>query len=310
MNKQPVKRGFPAREQFVKSLLSMSHLTHLELRAAVALGMHLNCMHGRCDPGYPLLAKELGVMIRSARRAVAGLVAHGIVEVDGSAGGSHKQTANFRLFMLPERVTSSMSPVEALDDVSERVTCTVSPVTGDGRVTKPNLTGDETAHGRVTPRRPHNSEKGNSEKDNKAATPQAALVTPVEVTEDDYERAYAALCDVYPNKTNADHREAFDKLLDEGIEPYDLVSAAKLYAVKHAGMKPKDFPLLCYWLRVDAKDSLADSSLNEGRGGFANAGLVIDEAGNVIDEVDEIETSSPDARAPQSYFEAAYGDTQ
>jgi hypothetical protein len=51
------------------------------------------------------------------------------------------------------------------------------------------------------------------------------------------------------------------------------------------------------------------TSLDIGRGGFAN-GLLIDEAGNVIDEADEIETSSPDDRAPQSHYEAAYGDSQ
>jgi hypothetical protein len=198
-----------------------------------------------------LLAKELGVMIRSARRAVAGLVAHGIVEVDGSAGGSHKQTANFRLFMLPERVTSSMSPVEALDDVSERVTCNASPVTGDGRVTKPNLTGDETAQGRVTPRRPHNIEKGNIEKDNKAAMPPALVVTVV--TDDDRERGYAALWDVWPNKKHAHARDAYDELIDDGIDPDDLITEAKFYIAK---TEAKEIPYLRFWLKDAAKSSL------------------------------------------------------
>jgi hypothetical protein len=77
-------------------------------------------------------------------------------------------------------------------------------------------------------------------------------------------------------------------------------------------MKPKDFPLLCYWLRVDAKESLADSSLNEGRGVVANGGpLIDDEDQDRFDAslIDEIEPP-PKAREPQSYFEAAYGDTQ
>jgi hypothetical protein len=49
--------------------------------------------------------------------------------------------------------------------------------------------------------------------------------------------------------------------------------------------------------------------LEMGRGGRRNAGLLIDEAGNVLDEADEIETPPPKARA-RTFAEAIYGDVR
>jgi hypothetical protein len=312
MSKEAVKRGLPARDQYFKSLLKMSFLSNLELRTAVALGTFLNCTHGQCNPGYPKLAKELGVMTRSARRAVAALVAHGIVEVEGSAGGSHEQTSNFRLFILPERVTDSVSPVETSDE-PERVTANVSPVTGDGqangRVTKPNLTGDEPAQGRVTPRGPHNTERNTESNTERAASPRSSLVTTAVM--DQRERAFGALLEAYPNKTrHDDSRATFEQLIEDGLNPDELIAEAKLYATKCIGMKQRDIHYLCRWLKVEAQELLEASCFSKmGRAaksaGATGDGLRIDQDGNMLDDI----TTAPRAGAGkiyQSHHEAAY----
>jgi hypothetical protein len=51
----------------------------------------------------------------------------------------------------------------------------------------------------------------------------------------------------------------------------------------------------------------AASTFEMGRGIRRNAGLLIDEEGNVIDEVVEVEPPPPKARGPMSYHEAIFG---
>jgi hypothetical protein len=123
-----------------------------------------------------------------------------------------------------------------------------------------------------------------------AASPRALPVLKEEVTDDDRERAYAALCHAYPNKAkHHDSRVVLDDLIDEGFPADDVIAEATAYAAKCTGMKPKDVPYLCYWLKVNARSALDATCLNGGRAvQAADTGI-----------------------APNSHYEAAYGgDTQ
>jgi hypothetical protein len=210
--------GHEGRDKFICAILACPELTPLELKVAVRLAVFLNCTTGQCNPGYPRLANEIGVAPRSARRAVAALITYGIVEVDRSEGVHHENKTNFRLFM-PGRVTRPMSPVRIM----------APPVQASGRVTRTNGAGDEQAPGRVTPRGPHNTDKNterNTEQRDGFST-RPVLVDRGNVTEQERERAFGALIRVYPRYPDGgDPRGLFNRLLDEGIDPDQLIEAA------------------------------------------------------------------------------------
>jgi hypothetical protein len=133
----------------------------------------------------------------------------------------------------------------------------------------------------------------------RAASPPTPPVLLESVT-DHRERAYAALWEVYPNKTYPhDGPEAFGQLLDEGIDADDLIAEAKRYATKCSGMNGKNIPFLCFWLRVEAKPALeASRLLNMGR------------AGKLARTTGDDNGIAPKAHAGKiydSHYEAAYG---
>jgi hypothetical protein len=162
--------GLEGRDAFIYAILAHHDmLTPLELRAAIALGMHLNCTTGQCNPGYPRLAREIGCTTRSARRVAATLIALGIVEEERGVGGHHENKTNFRLFM-PRRVSAIRTPVRQ----HGRVSAIESPVqTGTG-VQARSLDGcPSSVPGRVSIRGPHNTES-NTERNTDRGAPQGA----------------------------------------------------------------------------------------------------------------------------------------
>lgn len=77
------------------------------------------------------------------------------------------------------------------------------------------------------------------------------------------DQAYAALWHAYPNHTSeADARELFHQLMDEGVDPDVLIAGAAAYAKRCEGTDPVRIRLLCHWLRgrgwedqIDAGDT-------------------------------------------------------
>jgi hypothetical protein len=155
MNNQPVKRGAPARDQFVNAILADRQLGGMAVRVGARLGMYLNCTHGRCDPGYPTIANALGISERSVIRAVLELEVRGWIEVDRSDGRLNNK---FRLFMMEpdsgNRVTAVVTP-DADGETVNRVT--VLPVWGDKNAEK-NVN-------RVTTAVTQNTEEENTEEE-------------------------------------------------------------------------------------------------------------------------------------------------
>jgi hypothetical protein len=163
MSKQPVKRGLPARDQFVNMVLADGKLGRMAIRVGARLGMYLNCTHGQCDPGYPTIADALGVSERSVIRAVAELEARGWIEVDRADG---KINNKFRLFMIEP---------DSVNGVTTAVTPDADDQDPDG-VTEILKWGDKNAFKNgngVTTAVTQNTEKENTEKDNSAASPRA-----------------------------------------------------------------------------------------------------------------------------------------
>jgi hypothetical protein len=75
-----------------------------------------------------------------------------------------------------------------------------------------------------------------------------------DVTDDASERAYAALWRVYPyhpdpDGDETDAREVFDQLLDEGVDPGDIINGATAYAKRCIGAHPMTIGFMVYWLR-------------------------------------------------------------
>jgi hypothetical protein len=273
MSAQPVKRGIPARDQFVNAILADRKLGGMAVRVGVRLGMYLNCTHGQCDPGYPTIANALGVSERSVIRAVAELEARGWIEVDRADGCANNK---FRLFVLESdsvnRVTAVVTPDADLENVN--------------RVTDLAGRGDKYAAknaNRVTTAVTQNNEKGNIEKENKAGLQPAALVTPV-VTDSE-------TIIFFDPADDATISPAFDAG-DHTKPTRETADAARLAASDYLNHDQRP------------EFSLQAASTSMGCGARRNAGLLIDEAGNVIDE---IETPPPKAVGPMSYHEAIYG---
>ena len=217
------------------------------------------------------------------------LVEHGhLAVVWGRKGRGH-----------PNRYSMIVKPQQAAVSKPQQAAVLASPTKPQPDEFKPQPDDHKTAAGRHELLRNHLN--------NEAASPPSLVTTVVmEDQEDQRERAFGALLEAYPNKTNGDHRNAFDELLDQGIEADDLIAAAKHFAKTTRGTKPKDHPLLCFWLRVLAKPALEAPCFSMGRaaksGRATGDGLTI---GNMLDDI----TIAPKAGAGkiyQSHYEAAY----
>jgi hypothetical protein len=280
MSTQPVKRGIPARDQFINAVLADRNLGGMAVRVGARLGMYLNCTHGQCDPGYPTIAEALGVSERSVIRAVAELAARGWIEVDRADGRVNNK---FRLFMIEtdsgNRVTAVVTP-DAHSKIVNRVTDL--PVWGDKNAAK--------NANRVTTAVTQNNEKENIEKENKAGLPPAALVTPV-VTEQQTD-----------SKTLLVSEAADAAPIAPALSADDDIKQARETAHKAARLSADGY--LHHEQRPEFSLDAA-SFQGMGHGTRRNGGLLIDETGNVINE---IETPPPKARA-RTYAEAIYGDS-
>src|SRR5205823_3817306 len=109
-------------------------------KVGISLGIYFNCTTGQCDPGYAVLAKEIGVTKRTVMRAVDALQEGGWLAAE-RGDGSHDQKTSFKLFMPSGRVTYA---------VTRRGDKAMSPVGEGGRVTKTGMTGDKNVGVRVT----------------------------------------------------------------------------------------------------------------------------------------------------------------
>jgi hypothetical protein len=266
MSKQPVKRGGPARDQFVNAILADNKLGRMAMRVGARLGMFLNATHGQCDPGYPTVANALDVSERSVIRAVLELEARGWIEVDRADGRANNK---FRLFMIePES--------------ENRVTAVVTPNAGETANRALPVWGDKNASkngNRVTTAVTQNTEEENTEKE------------------------------AVGSKNSKRHRRV---LTESQSPPVTPVTASTLHVPNPARetAHAARWNPVCLNHEQRPEFSTDASCLDEGRGGFANGGLPIDEANVPVQQLQWIEPLPPPKRSrePQSYFEAAYGD--
>jgi Helix-turn-helix domain len=108
-NRKPVA-GHAARERWMRAILATDY-PPATFKVAISLGLYFNCSTGRCDPGNARIAKELGVTVRSVRRAIAALEEAGWL-IANRGGGSHDQKTSFTLLMAPERRTTAVPCTE------------------------------------------------------------------------------------------------------------------------------------------------------------------------------------------------------
>lgn len=117
--------GHKGRDRWICAILTRDILPLLEVRVAVRLGIFFNCKTGKCDPGYPTLASELGISRRTLFRAIARLKADGWIEIHRLGG----ENVQFSLFIPPPQPAS---PDEALPSAGASI---VAPHGGANIVT-------------------------------------------------------------------------------------------------------------------------------------------------------------------------------
>lgn len=89
--------GHKGRDRWMRALAAASDLSAMALRLTLRLCVSFNCKTGRCDPGYPKLAEDMGISERTVFRAIAELEAGGWVSVDRTVGDN---TRNAQINLL------------------------------------------------------------------------------------------------------------------------------------------------------------------------------------------------------------------
>jgi hypothetical protein len=228
-------------------------------KVAYVIAQCINEETGEGFPGTGTIAARIGMSQPTVIAMVRQLQVSGHLGVDpGRAGRGHSN--RYRMIVKPQRAEVLRAPEKPQPAEGKHQPAELKPQPADMNYFNNHLNN------------------------HKAATP--PLVVTV-VTDDDRERGYAALWRVWPNKKHAHARDAYDELIDDGIDPDDLITEAKLYMDK---TEAKEIPYLRFWLKDAAKSSLVATSLDMGRPARVTGG------GHAI--------------APKSHFEAAYGDTQ
>jgi hypothetical protein len=89
-----------------------------------------------------------------------------------------------------------------------------------------------------------------------AASPPPPVRVDIPVPDNERERAYGALWQVYPYHPNPadresepDARQVFNQLLDDGVDPEEITTAAAAYAERCIGLKKSSIDFMVYWLR-------------------------------------------------------------
>lgn len=96
--------GHRERDEYLKTLCEVGgEMTPLQFRTAIRLGLFFNCTSGQCNPGYPKLARAVRAEIGSVKKVCRELEADGWIKRHRSAGGNHKNTTSFDLFIPTAR---------------------------------------------------------------------------------------------------------------------------------------------------------------------------------------------------------------
>jgi hypothetical protein len=229
---------------------------------------------GRCDPGYDLVAKELGVDRKTVMRAVDVGVRFGWL-----APPIRGRRANAKFIFLfanqevrPERdfLDNQEVPFSELRSPSKRVKKSLGKVPSE-------------AKSKASTRQGHLTGKENGQK-SQTQPPADTSLRKKESTEEEFEEFWRA----YPKRVGEDAaRIAFNKAIERGADPAAIIQAAKIYAITERarierGEDPKYTAHPKNWLNAGRwKDPPPD-------------GIVIDEDGNVvaIEQEDEDDDAS------------------
>ncbi|MGM4870678.1 helix-turn-helix domain-containing protein [Bradyrhizobium sp. 956_D2_N1_5] len=153
--------GTKARHQWMKAFTAVARRdrrTPSAKNLAVMLMLHFNGKTGQCNPGYELLAEEIGVSERQLMRAIKELEGAGWISRRHPGGHDYVE---FDLLIPNSEVTRDVTP-ERLPEVTRNVTPRSSPVTD--HVTRREVTpnaprGDMEGHLGVTSDVPHKEQE-------------------------------------------------------------------------------------------------------------------------------------------------------
>ena len=218
------------------------------------IALHHNCKTGRCDPGYDTLAKEMGTTPRNVMRGIKLLEDAGWLQ---RKRGGRDDKVSFTLCIPDAAHSSGGDTTDPPDDhalmrdlepkngdlIGDN---TLSPMDATPYVTKTASIGDTQC---VTSNEQRN-------RDRSAASPRASGLVDIDgpVTDDQRARAFRALVATYPkyprDSSDSQCREIFDQLIDDGIDPDDIIDGAADYAERCKGTDARTIRLLIYYLRV------------------------------------------------------------
>ena len=176
------------------------------------------------------------------------LVAAGHLEITKAGRPGRGHSTRYRLIQTPQSAkVSSRATKPQPAEVSEPG--------------KTSASGEKNL--RIGQKKPQRAEKNHRENHSSNHTeaglrPAASVYVDREsdVTDDARERAYGALWRIYPfhphlsdNNSEPDSREEFDKLLDQGIDPGEIIAGAADYAARCKDADPRIIDFMVCWLR-------------------------------------------------------------
>ncbi len=224
-----------------------SSLRPSAFKAAYVIAEHVNRETGEAWPSSTTIAARCGLSQPTVVELVRSLEAAGHLEIEpGRAGRGHSH--RYRLITKYRSADVSSPTKHRVADISRKAKTSRSPME--------NIGDAEIKHRRADMNLLKNHLMNNQE----AGLRPARLVDRDNVTdqedasENSRERAYGALWRVYPyhpdpDRDETDAREVFYQLLDEGVDPGEIISGATAYAKRCIGAHQMTIGFMVYWLR-------------------------------------------------------------
>jgi hypothetical protein len=248
---QQAIKTFKDRDDWMRAI-NASSLPHTARCLAFGIALHLNIKTGRCDPGYDLLVKEVGISRRSIGRLVALLKRSGWLGVKRGGAG---QTNSYLLLVQKchSSGTSRSATALAHQTDSEVPTGALRSATALALLDVP--------HG--------GTQKANltTKKRRKESLPR--FFAPTAGREGGFEEFWAA----FPRKVAKETaRKRFATAVKGGAEPATIIAAARRYREERAGQPPRYTKHPTTWLQgqcwldepmADADNGLAPPIRND-----------------------------------------------